>query len=243
MMSVEYFRSLDEICSFIKRKRLGIVDSKPKKKVERKRLVRKDRKPEKDRLWQIYRDKIVELWDKGYTMNRIASELGISYSVVVIALRKSGRVTEPRGRMHKVYRRTLEILSEYFLNPSFRELKERYGKIEASRVMEFLRNTEFPRPRFISEYQRKEVSRVIRKFLKEHPDKDIFTLDEVKPLVDSVKKYHRMWKGKVDEMWNQIKELYDKGYSVSRIARILKISPRSVRGALYKHGIKPCRKI
>ena len=232
------FASLDEICDYIRRKRLknrgqkrGCIKRKEKK------VVKKAEKGK--RLWQVYQDEIVELWERGYAVGTIAKKLGVSEKTVVTALKKKGILPEPRGRMYQVHRGTLEVLSEYVLNPSFRELKEKYGSVQAYRVTEFFRHTDFPRPRFLKQSCRIEVSRAIKRFLKEHPDKEFFTLDELKPLVDEVRHLKKMWKGKVKELAPEIWKLYLSGHTVKEIARRLNISEHSVMDVVYKKRYLP----
>ena len=48
-----------------------------------------------------------------------------------------------------------------------------------------------------------------------------------------------MWKGKVKELAPKIWELYNQGYEIKEIAKMLNVSERSVRDVVYKKRYLP----
>ena len=238
-------KSLDDICEFIRQKRLASRNNRTqdnkasndtKKKTKQMQIRSSSARP---LLAMPYKDKILELYDKGYTVNKIATELGISYSSVYTLIKKFRGSVEPRGNLYKVYRDTLEVLAEYVLNPSAKQLKKKYGGKYISRIQDILQYTSFPRPRFLKPDERREVHKAIVDFLKEHPNKEVFTIHELSPLIEKVQKYYRVWGGKVNMVIEDMVKLWEEGLNARQIAKKLGISDTSVRKTLKKLGIFP----
>ena len=218
------FSNLDEVLEFInikrkiKRKSKGKPQSKPKKRIH---------------LWKKMQPEIVSLYNKGYNVNQISRMLKVSYDTVANSLKYAGIKVERRGKKHKVFRETLELLCEYVINPSDREVRVKYGRVYSTRIQEFFRYTDFPRPRYLNELERREIAKAIKEFLN-NTDKLIFTIDDLKPLIEKAKPYKKMWKGKLRELAPAIWKLYNQGYKIKEIAKMLNITERSVMAVVYK---------
>jgi len=239
------FGNIDEVLEFIKSKRKGkgktktTTTKKEKTKQKTEHQPKQKEKPKKRTyLWKEKQQEIVSLYKKGYNVYQISKKLNVSYNTVVRSLWYAGIKVENIGRQHKVFRETLELLCEYIMNPSNKEFAKKYGKVYSTRIQEFFRYTGFPRPRFLSKSERRVIAKAIKEFLNS-TDKLIFTIDDLKPLIEKAKPYKRMWKGKVKELAPKIWELYNQGYEIKEIAKMLNVSERSVRDVVYKKRYLP----
>jgi len=247
------FNNLEEVLEFIQSKRKSKRQTKPKiEKIVKKEIAKKEKKKQKTTpkveqkekpkkrtyLWKEKQQEIVSLYKKGYNVNQISRMLNVSYNTVVRSLWYAGIKVENIGRQHKVLRKTLELLCEYIMNPSHKQFVKKHGKVFGTRIQEFFRNTGFPRPRFLNKSERKEIVKILKEFL-ERTNKEIYTIDDLKPIIDKVKVYKKMWKGRVKEIAPAIWNLYSQGYDIKEISEILNVSERSIRDVVYKKRYLP----